>query len=272
MDPHPRCELRGWRACTRTLFAIIVMMSALLFAETVSADEPSALTRQHLQVLEQLAEQGDAESQFLLGQMHHQGLGVPEDAAKADRWFRLAAAQGHAEALFGLGALHFSENPSDSADLFRLAAEQGHAGAQLMLGTMYASGDALQQDRIEAVRWFRLAAEQGDAHAQFRLGQAYFSGEGIPEDYAESARWFSAAAQQAHAKAQLALALAYATGRGVPEDDVAAYAWASVSAAQGQEQAPELKELVVERMTRPRIEEAQDLSREYWDLYVLPFR
>jgi TPR repeat protein len=42
-----------------------------------------------------LADQGDAEAQFFLGHMYVYGRGVPEDAAEAVKWYRLAADQGH---------------------------------------------------------------------------------------------------------------------------------------------------------------------------------
>ena len=48
------------------------------------------------------AERGDANSQFLLGGRYFNGDGVPQDAAEAVRWYRLAAAQGLALAQYNL--------------------------------------------------------------------------------------------------------------------------------------------------------------------------
>ena len=44
--------------------------------------------------LRPLAEQGDADAQFNLGTMYGIGLGVPQDFAKAVKWYRKAAEQG----------------------------------------------------------------------------------------------------------------------------------------------------------------------------------
>ena len=52
------------------------------------------------------AEQGYAEAQFVLGVMHTQGQGVPQDAQAAVKWFRKAAKQGDAEAQFRLSAMY----------------------------------------------------------------------------------------------------------------------------------------------------------------------
>ena len=53
-----------------------------------------------------LAEQGDADAQFGLGLMYHDGDGVPQDGAEAVRWFRLAAGQGDAHAQLFLGQMY----------------------------------------------------------------------------------------------------------------------------------------------------------------------
>ena len=74
--------------------------------------------------------------------MYVDGEGVPEDAAEAVRWLRMAA-------------------------------EQGNALAQSRLGFMYANGHGVPADDAEGVRWMRLAAEQGDVEAQITLGNRY---------------------------------------------------------------------------------------------------
>ena len=80
--------------------------------------------------LQPLAEQGDADAQFILGAMYDLGKGVPESDTKAAQWYR----------------------PS---------AEQGNVNAQYNLGLMYANGDGVPEDDAEAMKWYRLAAEQG---------------------------------------------------------------------------------------------------------------
>ncbi len=50
--------------------------------------------------------------------------------------------------------------------LFRLAADQGHAKAQYSLGAMYALGQGVPQDFVQAHMWSNLAAAQGDEPAR----------------------------------------------------------------------------------------------------------
>jgi len=52
---------------------------------------------------------------------------------------------------------------------------------------------------------------------------------------------------------------------------VLAYAWVSIAAARGQEGGKLVKEIIVKGMTPAQIAEAQKLSRELWEKYVLPY-
>jgi TPR repeat protein len=58
---------------------------------------------------------------------------------------------------------------TEAARLFRLAAAQGHADAQFNLGYIFESGKGVETDRVEAIRLYRLAAAQGNAYATAAL-------------------------------------------------------------------------------------------------------
>ncbi|MCH4564209.1 peptidoglycan-binding protein [Halomonas sp. EGI 63088] len=54
--------------------------------------------RQALQMFDRLATTGDAEAQYMLGQMHEAGQGTLQDFVEAHKWYNLAAARGHRRA------------------------------------------------------------------------------------------------------------------------------------------------------------------------------
>jgi TPR repeat protein len=118
-------------------------------------------------------------------------------------------------------------------EVLRSRAEQGDARAQYNLGNMYADGDGVPEDDVEAVRWFRLAADQGLAEAQYNLGFLYATGEGVPEDDVEAVRWYRLAADQGLAEAQYNLGVLYGAGTGVTEDMSEAVRLYRLSADQG---------------------------------------
>ncbi len=54
----------------------------------------------------ELAEQGNARAQTMLGYMYAEGTGVPQDDAEALKWYRLAAEQEGGFAQFALGEMY----------------------------------------------------------------------------------------------------------------------------------------------------------------------
>ena len=79
-----------------------------------------------------LAEAGDAPTQFNLGLMYLDGVGVPQNSEQAIEWFRKSA-------------------------------DRGYAKAQYNLGSLYAVGRGVRKDLITAHMWMNLCAASGDA-------------------------------------------------------------------------------------------------------------
>ena len=155
-----------------------------------------------------LAARGSEQAQYNLGNMYEQGLGVRQDHAEAEGWWRKAAEQGYAEAQNSLGVSAMNRGEwSAAAGWYRKAAEQGNAMAQKNLGICHVTGRGLARDIPEAIRWFRKAAEQDDDMAQYNLGVCLLSGgEATARDRDEAIYWLRKAAAQGNerAKAQLA--------------------------------------------------------------------
>ena len=68
---------------------------------------------------------------------------------------------------------------SSPVEAVRLLAEQGNVAAESGLGMMYAQGDGVPKDEVEALVWFILAARAGDPdairnrdYAESRVGPA----------------------------------------------------------------------------------------------------
>ena len=114
-----------------------------------------------------LAEQGDADAQYTLGQMYIYGKGVPEDSAAAFKWNHKAAEQGDLDAQYELGRMYmYGEGvPEDSAAAFKWhhrAAEQNHIMSQLNVGVLYSQGLGVFEDKVKAYMWLALAQLPGN--------------------------------------------------------------------------------------------------------------
>ncbi len=104
-------------------------------------------------------------------------------------------------------------------------ASDGDAQAQYFLGHLYAKGEGVAPDPVQALRWFRAAAEQGEPYGQFALGHGYEHGLGVAPDPKAAVRWYRAAANQGNQAARNNLGLMSEQGRGVRRDYAQAYAW-----------------------------------------------
>jgi TPR repeat protein len=119
-----------------------------------------------------LAEKGDADAAFNLGQAYRLGRGVPADSALAKRWFERAATKGHVDAQVSLGLLLFDSGDRGAAMAWlRKAADKGEPRALLVVGTALFNGDGLKQDPILGYAYVHRAAAQGLAPAKSTLAE-----------------------------------------------------------------------------------------------------
>lgn len=119
-----------------------------------------------------LAEKGDADAAFNLGQAYRLGRGVPTNLAAAQTWFERAAAKGHVDAQTTLGLMLF-ENGDRPGGIrwLRQAADKGDPRALLVYGTALFNGDGVKQDPILGYADVSRAAAQGLAPAHATLEQ-----------------------------------------------------------------------------------------------------
>ena len=114
-------------------------------------------------------------------------------------------------------------------------------------------------------------AEDRSSTTQFDLGQMFRKAPEESRDYAQAAQWFHHSARQGYRKAQYKLGLMYVCGLGVSRDYIQAYAWLKVAAAQGSHKAILCLKKYAVKVPNTQIAEANALSRNYYEQYVVPF-
>ncbi len=100
--------------------------------------DPSKVQAATSDELHKLAEQGDAEAQFMLGTLYRNGDGVLQNDTLAVEWFQRAADQGYVRALSALGS-------------------------------SYWAGRGVRQDYSQAYFWYELALAKGDQNSKSLL-------------------------------------------------------------------------------------------------------
>jgi len=119
-----------------------------------------------------LAEQGDADAQFNLGQAYRLGRGVPIDLGAAQLWFERAAARGHLDAQTTLGLLLFQNgNHTGAVRWLKAASDKDEPRAMLVYGTALFNGDGVPQDPVQGYAYITRAAARGLPAAKDTLDQ-----------------------------------------------------------------------------------------------------
>jgi uncharacterized protein len=139
----------------------------------------------------------------------------------------------------------------------------GFTAAQFNLGQLYANGQGVPQDYVQARQWWEKAAAQGDANAQVSLGALYDNGQGVPKNYKTAVYWFRLSANQGNAMALTNLGLMYEGGNGVPQDVVLAQKWYILGAARGDKLGAAHRDALAKHMTPVQLFQAQQRAREW---------
>ena len=121
---------------------------------------------------QQPASAGDADAQFNLGQAYKLGRGVPMDMAQAERWYALAAQQGHRQAEDNYGLILFQNGKrADAVKWLEKSSQRGEARSQFVLGTMLFNGDAVKKDWRRAYALMTRASSAGLPQAASTLAE-----------------------------------------------------------------------------------------------------
>lgn len=119
-----------------------------------------------------LAETGDPDAQFNMGQAYKLGRGVKADMPTAIGWYRKAAAQGHVRAEDNLGLLMFQQGDRAGAlPYLQRSATRNEPRAQYIVGTALFNGDIAPKNWVRAYALMTRASAAGLAQATASLRQ-----------------------------------------------------------------------------------------------------
>ncbi|MBC8128459.1 MAG: sel1 repeat family protein [Gloeobacteraceae cyanobacterium ES-bin-144] len=159
-----------------------------------------------------LAEQGNAEAQYLLGFANEFGQGTVASRDKALEFYRKAAANKHKDAVYRLSAMLLASEKAEERDQARevleTAAKDDPALAARTLGEAYLRGLLSKDpDPDKAVFWWKRASDAGDVLSSILLARFYEGQFGYPEkkDLKESLANYGKAAGLGNAGAMAAL-------------------------------------------------------------------
>jgi Sel1 repeat len=224
------------------------------------------------------AQSGQREAQYLTSLVYGEGRLVPKNFAVARSWMLKSAEQGYVPAQGAMGEMYLigirDNGPipdyADADRWLRLAATQGDADAQFWLGTGYERGWFGGTDYREALKWLRKAATQGLPNAEYCLGLMHEEGKGVPESDSLAARWYRKAADHFPEvgriggiwEAEVQLANLYRHDR-LPKNDAEAYMWFAIVGSSVVPADDHDMKWAAQHMTRAQIAQGQHMAVDW---------
>jgi len=167
------------------------------------------------------------------------------DAALAFRLLTAEADRGQSDAEVNLGYLYargqgVAANQLEAFRLYGLSAKQGNGEGMNALGYKYEFGTGIAPDIRKAVNWYCLAALQGSARAMNNLAILLSDGKLVPRNVADARGLWRQAIAMGHVNAMVGLGLSLMNGPGAPLDPEEGRHWLLLAARRGQPYAQQL--------------------------------
>lgn len=153
-----------------------------------------------LAALRDIAQRGDPQAQFLLGQACMEGRGIELDQQAGMHWFERAANAGLAIAMNMLGRCHelgtgTAVNPGLAAVWYRKAAGEGLDWAMYNLANLLGTGRGVPRDERAAFALYLRAARLGHAKSMNLVGRCLEDGIGVDRDPGAAPDWYRRSAE-----------------------------------------------------------------------------
>ena len=233
---------------------VLVAMRTGELTPSVQKKMPFASLQQALDQVMELADQGDAFSQYVAANSYfwwdflriqgkdrnsfpsHEAFKayLKENISKCEPLFWKALRGGMYFAANNLNKYYregdediIAPQPEKARDLYKIGAEAGHP----IMQAIYADDLTEEGRKEEAVRWYQKAADGGHPGAWYDVGRCYFNGEGVTKDDDYAVRCFERELDRnpIHEGSCNLLGKAYYFGRGVSQDYARAYRYLSTA-------------------------------------------
>lgn len=157
-----------------------IVQGKQLYAEYLLSEENDEKSKaEGIELLSELAEQGEEDAAFYLAELYYRGKIVEADYEKSVYYYeKIPAPQeyiNYPRAAYLLAKL--KREAKEWKEAFRLctiAASGNIGGAQNDLGVMYMLGLGTEKNEEEGEKWYRISAANNDAKAALNLGKLYY--------------------------------------------------------------------------------------------------
>ena len=179
------------------------------------------------------ANQGNIQSQYLLGVIHHYGRGKSIDKDEALVWYTRSADGDHIPAFNALGIIYYEkENFEKAKEWYLKAAKKNNIYGAYNLGLLYNNDDYSKKNIDSSNFWYKKSALLGHSGAMVKVGYNFNKGIGMKKDIDSAFYWYEKAALKGYMIGEYNLGIMYENGTGCEQNYTTAKKWYDKALAQ----------------------------------------
>jgi len=160
-----------------------------------------------VELLTNLAEQGNTRSQATLANILFNGTGITKDYESAFQWYLKSAESGDPASQFQIGLMYrdglgIEKDSKKAVEWLSVSANNNYMKARTELAVMFKKGLGTERDLPESLKWYREAANTGDAGSMYQAAIMCRDGIGTEINLKESNIWFNLFSKQGRLRVQ----------------------------------------------------------------------
>lgn len=210
------------------------------------------------------AELGDFKSMLKVALSYENGIGVSQDLAQAELWYKKIETKSNGTYVADL--LYEAGDTKRAIGWYERMAFLGNTGAMLKLGHLYTNLEHPWKDESKGMEWYQKyveknldygysqialvyhkgdkklrilpnpdralfwdqkGADAGETGSQYSMGKSYYFGKGVPQDYEKAFAYYQKVAEKNPDWVAFEMGFFYLTGRGTRKDEKKAHEWFS---------------------------------------------
>ncbi|KAG2386145.1 hypothetical protein C9374_002591 [Naegleria lovaniensis] len=165
----------------------------------------------------------EARSQYIVGSMLIDGVGVEKDSRLGVKWILKSASQDYPDALNQMGIFYetgfiVEQNFETAAKFYLRSSHMAHLDGMTNYAALLLQGKGVEKNQKKAAWLLKKACERNYAKAQNELGVMYYKGLGVEEAPDKAVELFTQSADKGNVYALNNLGIAYEEGKGVVRD------------------------------------------------------
>ncbi|MCR8710456.1 tetratricopeptide repeat protein [Aliarcobacter butzleri] len=179
-----------------TLVTSITFVFATTYEDGIKAFDRNDY-KTAINIWQELANQGDGNSQYSLGVMYLKGLGIEQNYKKAKELFEKASYRKQSQAGSVLSIMYLN-GLGVKKDYDKAFHSTTYPDEKFNIAMMYYEGKGIEKNLLRAKELFLISFLFGSIEGGYMVGYSYSQGLGVEKDLRKAKIWFDKACKKGH--------------------------------------------------------------------------